>query len=73
MNAPYCIAIALTNARQGKLDNGFVFGGANAYRAERITSVHEVFQSLIEEYDAASSRNDAVFCEAEAGLVGAEA
>ena len=56
VNAPYCIGIALTNARQGKLDNGFVFGGANAYRAERITSVHEVIQSIREEYDAASSR-----------------
>jgi len=58
VNAPYCIGIALTNARQGDLDNGFVFGGANAYRAEKITSVHEVIQSLIEEYDAASSRNE---------------
>jgi nitronate monooxygenase len=55
VNAPYCIAIALTNARQGKLDNGFVFGGANAYRAEKISSVHEVFQSILKEYDAASA------------------
>ena len=61
VNAPYCIANALTNARQGDLDNGFVFGGANAYRAEKITSVHEVIQSLIEEYDAASSRGEKEF------------
>jgi len=56
VNAPYCIAVALTSARQGKLDNGFVFGGANAHRAEKITSVHEIFRSLAEEYDAASNR-----------------
>ena len=61
VNAPYCIGIALTNARQGKLDNGFVFGGANAYRAEKISSVHEIIQSIKAEYEAASGRTlDAV-------------
>ena len=63
VNAPYCIAIALTNAKQGKLDNGFVFGGANAYRAEKISSVHEVIGSLMEEYEAASCRSERVFQE----------
>jgi NAD(P)H-dependent flavin oxidoreductase YrpB (nitropropane dioxygenase family) len=51
--APYCIALALTQAKAGKLDNGFVFGGANAYLAEEITSVKEVIESLKEEYAAA--------------------
>ncbi len=50
VNAPYCIGIALTNARRGNLDNGFVFGGANAYRAEKISSVKEIINSLKEEY-----------------------
>jgi nitronate monooxygenase len=69
VNAPYCIGIALTNARQGKLDDGFVFGGANAYRAEKITSVHEVFQSLIEEYDAASAVGRKVFKDADVEMM----
>jgi len=50
--APYCIAQALVNAQQGNLDDGFVFAGANAYRATEITSVHEIFKSLTEEYAA---------------------
>ncbi len=53
VNAPYCIALALTSARQGKLEDGFVFGGANAYRAERISSVKEVIHALVEEYAVA--------------------
>jgi nitronate monooxygenase len=73
VNAPYCIGIALTNARQGKLNHGFVFGGANAYRAEKITSVHEVIQSLIEEYESATSRTDRSFHDVKAELMGAEA
>jgi nitronate monooxygenase len=50
VNAPYCIALALTNARVGRLNEGFVFGGANAYRADRISTVKEVFDSLKKEY-----------------------
>lgn len=61
VNAPYCIAIALTNARQGKLDYGFVFGGANAYRAEKISTVKEIVDSLKEEYSNTVGRNEAVY------------
>ncbi len=50
---PYCIALALANAQKGELDNGFVFAGANAYRAKKIVSVKEVFDALKEEYAAA--------------------
>jgi NAD(P)H-dependent flavin oxidoreductase YrpB (nitropropane dioxygenase family) len=50
VNAPYCIALALTSAKQGKLEMGFVFGGANAYRAEKISSVKEVINALVDEY-----------------------
>jgi nitronate monooxygenase len=57
VNAPYCIALALTSARQGKLENGFVFGGANAYRAERISMVKEVINALVEEYAAAAGQS----------------
>ena len=48
--APYCIALALTNAQQGKLEDGFAFAGANAYRADKIISVKELMATLTEEY-----------------------
>ena len=31
-NTPYCIALALMNAKKGNLENGFAFAGANAFR-----------------------------------------
>ena len=40
--SPYCIALALVNAQRGRLDNGFAFCGANAYRATEIVSVKEL-------------------------------
>jgi len=46
----YCIAGALTNAKLGKLGEGFVFGGSNAYRADSITTVEKVFTALKKEY-----------------------
>lgn len=58
-NSPYCIAIALMNAKQGKLKHGFAFAGANAYRAERISSVHEVITALQHEYDHAYAADNA--------------
>lgn len=55
-NVTYCIADALVNAKNGELSRGFVFGGANAYRAKTMTTVKEVFDSLAKEYTAASCR-----------------
>ena len=51
--APYCIAKALTSAKEGKFEDGFAFAGANAYRIEKIQSVKELIQNLIKEYEAA--------------------
>jgi len=48
--SPYCIIIALINALKGNFDNGFAFAGSNAFRATKITSVREIFQSLLKEY-----------------------
>lgn len=48
--SPYCIIIALVNALKGNFENGFAFAGSNAFKAEKINSVKEVFQSLLEEY-----------------------
>lgn len=52
-SAPYCIALALTNAKNGKLQNGFAFAGSNAYRADKIVSVKELFKNLLSEYKVA--------------------
>lgn len=52
-NSPYCIALALTNAKNGKLRNGFAFAGSNAYRTDKIISVKELFRNLINEYKTA--------------------
>jgi nitronate monooxygenase len=54
-SSPYCIARALTNAKNGHLDQGFAFSGANAYRVDKIVSVKELFKTLIAEYAAAAS------------------
>ncbi|HUT46747.1 MAG TPA: nitronate monooxygenase, partial [Sedimentisphaerales bacterium] len=51
-NVPYCIARALTNAKNGNLDEGFAFSGANAYRVEQIISVKELIETLTAEYMA---------------------
>ena len=48
--SPYCIIIALINALKGNFEHGYAFAGANAFRATRISSVKEVFQSLLREY-----------------------
>ena len=48
--SPYCIAMALLNAKNGNMKRGFAFAGQNAYRATEITSVHELIESLKSEY-----------------------
>jgi nitronate monooxygenase len=54
--SPYCIAIALGNARKGKLKHGFAFAGKNAYRVDRIVSVKELMDDLANEYRKAHTR-----------------
>lgn len=49
-NSPYCIALALTNAKRGYLENGFAFAGANAYRVKKIISVKALIEALQKEY-----------------------
>jgi nitronate monooxygenase len=56
-HADYCISVALDNARQGLLDQGFAFCGANAHRVEEITTVPALFSSLKHEYEAALVRS----------------
>lgn len=44
--APYCIGLALANAQRGRLKAGFAFCGANAWRIDKIVSVHELMREL---------------------------
>lgn len=49
--SPYCIVMALFNAFKGKLENGYAFCGSNAWRAKKIESVKEVFESIKQGFD----------------------
>lgn len=49
----YCIAKVLLNAKEGNIDNGFVFAGQNAYRVKEIVSVKELIELLNDEYNEA--------------------
>ena len=53
--SPYCIIIALINALKGNFENGFAFAGTNAFRATKISTVKEIFQSLLKEYKESKS------------------
>ncbi len=48
---PYCIALALINAKKGKMEKGFAFAGSNAYRAATVMPVHELINTLEDEYN----------------------
>ena len=39
------------NAAQGKMEEGFVFAGTNAYLTDKLQSVANVFDELISEYN----------------------
>ncbi len=44
--APYCITEALINAVEGRLDEGLIFCGSNAYRAEKIEKVADIMEEF---------------------------
>ena len=56
-NSPYCIAIALKNAQTGKLNKGFAFAGANAYRIDKIMPVEELVNTLVKEYEEEAEKH----------------
>ena len=53
-DSPYCIALCLANAKEGKFKGGFAFAGKNAWRVDRILSVKELMESLEEEFNKVS-------------------
>ena len=54
-NSPYCIALALLNAKKGNMKNGFAFAGYNAFRPTSIIPVKELVETLEKEYGEAES------------------
>ncbi len=54
VKSPYCIALALGNARRGKFKYGFAFAGQNAYRIKEIVSVKELLTALKTEFSLAA-------------------
>lgn len=46
---PYCITRALINAVKGNIDEGLLFCGSNAYRLDKIVSVHDLMNELVDE------------------------
>lgn len=60
LNAPYCIAKALMNAKEGDLLDGFAFAGANAFRIDRLMSVKQLISLLMDEFKAASLKNSLI-------------
>ena len=59
-DAPFCIAKALANAKEGKLADGFAFAGDNVYRVNEIVPVKELINSLSKEYDVAEAKDKIV-------------
>jgi nitronate monooxygenase len=51
--AGYCIAQALVASYRGQMENGYAMCGANAWRCDRIVSVHDLIQELADETAAA--------------------
>jgi NAD(P)H-dependent flavin oxidoreductase YrpB (nitropropane dioxygenase family) len=45
---PYCISLALFRGARGEIDNALVFCGENAWRTDKITTVHELIKELTE-------------------------
>jgi nitronate monooxygenase len=52
----YCIADALLQAYKGNLEDGFVFTGTNAGRIDRISTVKELINELVTEYEASENK-----------------
>ena len=49
--SPYCIMVSLFNAYKGRMSHGYAFSGTNAWRATRIETVKEIFDSLKKGYN----------------------
>lgn len=57
-DTPYCISGALIEAVKGNVDNGLVFVGSNAYRVNKMTTVHDLINELVSEANEKLKEND---------------
>jgi len=57
----YCIALALTRACRGNMDEGFAFAGKNAHLVREIISVKDLFRELVSEFEAAELKEEKTF------------
>ena len=48
-DTPYCISEALIQSAQGKLNNGLVFVGSNAWRISEMTTVEKLIHELVQQ------------------------
>lgn len=55
---PYCIMAALFNAYKGNMKSGYAFAGSNAYLANKISTVKEIFNELLTDFRAAINRSE---------------
>lgn len=51
--SPYCISTALINAVTGNVDEGLVFAGSNVYRIDKIVTVKELMDELVQDTELA--------------------
>lgn len=49
-SADYCIRDALLNARNGKVEDGVLFSGANVYKIKSILPVASIFENILREF-----------------------
>lgn len=61
--APYCITLALLNAKKGKMRNGFAFAGSNAYKTKEVIPVKDLVNDLISEHTKHRIKNIASYQE----------
>lgn len=52
-DTPYCISEALIQSAQGKLNNGLVFVGSNAWRITQMTTVEKLIHELVQQAESA--------------------
>lgn len=55
--AGYCIAQVLLKAYRGQMDDGYPMCGANAWRVDRVVSVRELLDELVEQAEAEFRRS----------------
>lgn len=48
-DTPYCISKALINSASGDINNGLLFCGQNAYKIDKLVSVEDLINELVEE------------------------